>query len=322
MNHSTRGDQRVGSLSKANLFEIVSLSSQGILVVDAASAEIEILFANPAYAEISGYAAEELAGSSWLSYSAAGEESPELVGLKQSVACTEPLSLSLPFLHKGGDIWLGNFRLTPLESAADDRQLVLVEHIGEQPADAGGVELLKRALSRAQTKITSLDSADPVTGLMSKAQFELMLRRDIAAARREDQPLQLMLFSIPELEIYRSTFGDKAADSCLRMIGVQIAGTFRRASDLSACVDKSTFAVAVVGQDQEQACQRIAQVEENVQNLGLHNPHGRLGRYVIAHGILVSAKPGHEDVEALMARGVTALDARLDLPSQSAAGLV
>lgn len=314
----TRDGRRVGPLNKDLLLEIVSLSAQGILVVDAQSPDLKIIYANPAYEDVSGYSAAELAGSAWLEYAAADDDAPELVRLKQNISCSEPSSLSLPFLRKDGDIWLGRLKLTPLESQLDDRKLLLVEYLAEHKAGGGSAELLKRALGLARKKIASLDRTDPVTGLMSRAQFAIMLRRELAIARRNDRSLQLLLFSIPELDAYRQTFGDNAADSCLRMIGAQISGTFRRAGDLSARVENSTLAVAMLGNDEQQASQLIALVQKKTRNLGLHNPRGRIDRYIIVKGVAVSADPKSDDMESLLARAEAALAAE----SESQSGTV
>ena len=137
-----------------------------------------------------------------------------------------------------------------------------------------------------------------------------MLRRDIALARRNQTSLHLLLFAIPELETYRRTFGAKAADSCLRMIGAQITGTFRRASDLCARVDETTIAVAALGQDDEQAARLVAVVEMKTRNLGLHNPRGRLGKHVVVRGAWTSAEPASDDIERLFGRARAELEDR------------
>jgi diguanylate cyclase (GGDEF)-like protein/PAS domain S-box-containing protein len=300
--------------------EIVSISATGLLVVDASGPEVEIVHANPAYETTSGFEADELVGTSWLSYLAADEGSQELVRLKQSVGSRDSQALNLPFIRKDGSIWLGRLRLTPLRGSGDKRVLVLVEHRTEERPAVEDAELLKRALGHARKRIASLDRTDPVTGLMSKTQFSLMLKRELAVARREDQSLCLMLFAIPELDIYRQTYGNNAADSCLRMIGAQIAGTFRRAGDLSARIDERTLAVAVSGYESGEAEQRIALVEKKARNLGLHNPRGRSGRHVFVQGVAVLADPAGDEVEALLNRARSALESRGDEPSLTASG--
>jgi diguanylate cyclase (GGDEF)-like protein len=190
---------------------------------------------------------------------------------------------------------------------------MLIEHFAEEGHSAQSTEILKRALGQARRKIASLDQTDSATGLLSAAQFTLMLRRDLAVSRREQRSLHLMLFAIPELDVYRQTFGNNAADSCLRMVSAQIAGTFRRASDLSARLDEATFAVATIGQDQSQIADLVYRVERKARDLGLHNPRGRIARYVVVQGTQVAADPDADDAESLIERARAAIaDAESD----------
>ena len=300
---------QVGSLDLAIFSEVVSLSSEGILIVDAQSPAAEIVYANSAYERASGYAAEELVGTSWMSYASAGEKVSDFLNLKRSLACNEAVSLSLPFLRKDGDVWLGRLKVTPLETGAAGQRLVLVAHQGLEVVANHGAKLLQRALGQARQKIASLDRTDPMTGLMSKSQFTLMLRRELAVARREQKQVHLILFSIPELDIYRATYGNNAADSCLRMIGAQVAGTFRRASDLRGRIDEVTFGVAIKGQELDFVNQLVGVVKKKARSLALHNPRGRLGGYVIVHGEAVTADRNCDDPESLIELGRIALEA-------------
>lgn len=299
----------MGSLNNAMFSEIVAQSARGFLVVDAARHDTEIIYANPAYERASGYTLQELVGSSWLDYAAADAESDDVLALRHSLAGAESVELRLPFLRKDGEIWSSQFRLTPLSDSTEGRRLMLCEHLGDdERARADGAEVLQRLLGCARRKLATLDRTDALTGLMSKNEFRIVLRRELAIARRHGHSVHLMLFSIPELDVYRQTFGDSAADSCLRMIAAQIAGTFRRASDLSARIDDATLVVAISRQDDEQASGLVEQVERKARSLGLHNPRGRQGRYVLVHGAVVAADPSTDDVDSLLRRCADALE--------------
>jgi PleD family two-component response regulator len=86
------------------------------------------------------------------------------------------------------------------------------------------------------------------------------------------------------------------------MIGAQIAGAFRRAGDLCARLDETTFVVAVPNQDAEHAASPAARVAEKVRNLGLHNPRAQSGRYLTIRCVIVGADVEGEDAETLVAR--------------------
>ena len=309
----------MGSLSRELLEEIVALTADGLLVVDAADPEVSIVHANAAWLDATGYALEEIVGSSWLAQAAVEDEAPEIVKLRESLVGDEPVELRFPYLRKDGDIRVARLRLKPLSRAAKDQRLWLVQQPARSPADDDSAELLKRALSRARHKLTSVDRTDAVTGLMSRSHFELMLKRELAIARREGTSLSLMLFLVPELDIYRQTFGDNAADSCLRMIGAQMSGTFRRASDLCARFDKAVLAAAIRGQDAEQAGQLVALVENKARNLGLHNPRGRQCRMIFLRGDFIQASADGEDFDTLIERCLEGLAAAGEVDSAPAA---
>jgi diguanylate cyclase (GGDEF)-like protein/PAS domain S-box-containing protein len=299
----------VGSISRDLLEEIVALSSESLLIVDAAGAEISIVYANPAYEATTGYSCKELTGSTWLSHAAMEDDAPELTQLRERLAGGEAIEVSLPFLRKDGEIWLGSLKLKPLKSEGRDRHLWLVQHQNRGVQGGHGAELLKRVLSRARHKLANLERIDPVTGLLSRSELELTLRRELALARRDGGSISLLLFAVPELDIYRQTFGDNAADSCLRMIGAQISGTFRRSTDLCARFDRALLAAVIRGQDESQARQLVTLVETKTRNLGLHNPRGRMGRVMFVRGASVQARLAGEDLDALVARALAAVAA-------------
>ena len=294
-------------LSRELLEEIVGLASESLLIVDASKPEFPIVFANPAYEAASGYSSDELAGSAWLSHAAMEDEAPELVQLRERIGSAATAETSLPFLRKDGGIWLGHLRLKALRSAGHEQRLWLVQHQSREMSAGDGAELMKRMLSRARHKLTNLERIDAATGLLSRSELELMLRRELATARRDGGSISLLVFSVPELDIYRQTFGDNAADSCLRMIGAQLSGTFRRSTDLCARFDRSLLAAVIRGQEEAQARQLVALVETKVRNLGLHNPRGRMGRAMFVRGAFVQASSPGEDLDGLLARAVAAL---------------
>ena len=145
------------------------------------------------------------------------------------------------------------------------------------PADASGeISLLQRELGRARQKIATLDRIDPATGLVRFPYFQEMLRRDLAMARRDRRFVTMLVFEIVEYAVYRQTFGDKAADSCQRMIGAQIMRALRRAGDLCARYDESTLVAAVIGQHADEIRPLAERIAESVRQLKLHNPRAKV----------------------------------------------
>lgn len=308
----------VEPLSHTILEQIVASTREGILLVESVSPGFAIAFANRAYEAQSGYAAGELAGSAWSTHFAVRDDSAELVELKRAIACRESCRLRMPFIRKDGAIWRAEIDLTPIDGR-DGAKLCLVQH---RPIEANAEPPrgpLPRRIARARLPAVALDRADPITGLFSLDYFVNLLRRDLSIARREQRAITVILLEVVELDAYRQTFGANAADSCLRMIGAQLAGTFGRASDLCGRYDATTFVAAIQGQGLDKALLLAERVKQKTRNLGLHNPRAKTERHITLRCAGVEADVSSDDVARLLDRAREKLD-EFGEPRRAAAG--
>jgi diguanylate cyclase (GGDEF)-like protein/PAS domain S-box-containing protein len=302
-----RDARSVKSLSRHILEQMVTLSSDGILLADAQDPNLPIVYANPAYEGLSGYSAAELKGTGWQLPKRDCDGQPELERLKAAIGRSEPCQATIPDLRKDGSSWFSHVSVEPLYNARGDLKYFLCI---QKPAAAvdgeqasAEVTLLQRELGRARQKIANLDRTDPITGLLRIEHFQEMLRRDLAVARRERRGICVAMFGIVELEAYRATFGAKAAESCQRMIGAQISRKLRRASDLCARYDDNTLVAATFGQEPHEVQRLADQIAENVRGLALHNPRARTSRYIALRTLVIGCPPGSEDdADELLAR--------------------
>ena len=241
-----RDARSVKSLSRHTLEQMVTLSSEGILLADAQNPNLPIVYANPAYEDLTGYSAEELTGMSWPLVKRDGEGQPELERLKAAIGRSEPCQVTLPDLRKDGTSWFSEVSVEPVYNARGElkyflcRQKPVANASGEGAAQPDvEVTLLQRELGRARQKIANLDRVDPATGLLRFGYFQELLRRDLGDRAPRGALRHAALFEIVEFEAYRQVFGSKAADSCQRMIGAQVTRVLRRAGDLCARYDDS-----------------------------------------------------------------------------------
>jgi diguanylate cyclase (GGDEF)-like protein/PAS domain S-box-containing protein len=284
-----------------------------VLVADGVDPALPIIYVNPAYERLSGFGRDELTGEPWavLARPAAGDDA--LTVLKAAIGRGEACRVTLPERRKDGTSWTSDVRVTPLHNARGELRYFLLSHEPvvanvadrEDPAapDAGS------ELGRVRHKMATLDRIDPATGLVRFTHFQETLRRDLAMARRDRRFVTLLIFEIVEYTAYRQTFGDKAADSCQRMIGAQIMRALRRAGDLCARYDESTLVAAAVGQHADEIRPLADRISDDVLQLKLHNPRGKTSRYITTRVSLISCPPGaHDDPEPLISRAL--LDAR------------
>jgi diguanylate cyclase (GGDEF)-like protein/PAS domain S-box-containing protein len=314
----------IKSLNRHALEQIVALSSDGILIADARSPSLPIVYANAAYEAMTGHSAGDIVGQGWSLARWDTDGQPELQRLREAIGRGESCRVVVTEARKNGTSWAIDLSVEPLRNARGDLKYFLCSHkpaavanaaahedemlgrdLGEQSGDSG-----VRDLGRTRPKIPSFDRIDPVTGLLRFAYFEETLRRDLALARRDQRFVTLLLFSIVELDVYRQTFGSKAAEYCQRMIGTQILRTLRRAGDLCARYDDSTLVAAVVGQAPEEARYLATRIADNVRGLALHNPRAKLGRQITVETVVVGCPPGtQDDLETMITRALSSMGA-------------
>ena len=331
----------IRSLNRHTLEQIVAASSAGVLIVDASHPELPVIYANAAYEQLTGFTLGDVAGHPWAPLARAEEGDEAFAPLKVAIGRGAAYRAAIPDLRKDGTSFTCDISVTPLHGPRGDLRYFLLSHgsavatkakpkafedspqLSDASAESAATEsaatedsatestasaeiaLLQRELGHARQKIATIDRIDQATGLVRFPHFQETLRRDLAMARRDRRFVTILVFEIAEFAIYRQTFGDKAADSCQRMIGAQIMRTLRRAGDLCARYDDTTLVAAVIGQHASEVQPLTERIADGVAQLRLHNPRAKGSRYIETRVILIGCPPGaHDDPEPLIERAL------------------
>lgn len=299
--------ERTTLLGRHILESIVASSSEPVVLLDAQNPERPVVYANAAYETLTGCCAAELIGRPWPLLGEDGVEAPELERLRVAADRGEACDVRLTGVSNGSAQWSGDVSLRPLHTARGDVEYLLCQYRSAAAAPASDssrldVGLLRGALGGARGRAAASDKTDPVTGLLRYEHFLTLLAHDLGGARRERHAVSVIAFEVVELDAYRGTFGDKAAESAIRMIAAQIAGAFRRASDSCARYGETVFVAAVIGQDAEQAAGIAERVAAKVRGLGLHNPRARSARQLWVRHSITGADADVDDASTLVAR--------------------
>ncbi len=298
------------ALNRHTLEQIVAASSAAVLVADACDTRFTVAYVNSAYERLTGHKAAELVGRPWALLDRAADDG--VAQLKAAVDRGEACRLQVADVRKDGTASHCEVSLTPLRDArgeiryflCDQRPLTATESAAEAQSPApsgettGELPLLPFEQGRARPKTAALERVDSGTGLLRFGYFQETVRRDLAVARREHRFVTLLVFEIVEFDAYRRTYGDKAADSCQRMIGAQVMRTLRRAGDLCARYDGSTLVAATLGLEPRDTQPLADQIADHVRQLRLHNPRAKSSRTITVRATLIGCSPGvHEDPE-------------------------
>jgi len=128
-----------------------------------------------------------------------------------------------------------------LPGAAGDQ---LVSRIAEILASAPPADLERVALENAQLQheLELMQSVDTLTGLRNRQRFFEDLKREVAAARRHDSALSLIVLDVDGLRQVNERSGYSAGDRLLLTLG-ELLLTRLRVTDIAARIGDDDFAV-------------------------------------------------------------------------------
>lgn len=117
-----------------------------------------------------------------------------------------------------------------------------------------------------------LAHSDALTRLSNRRLFDVMLTRELGAARRGNRPLSLLLIDVDHFKHYNDTQGHQAGDDALRRIAHAIAERARRPRDVPARYGGDELAV-ILPETTAHAAQAIADhIVRDVRALAIAHP--------------------------------------------------
>ena len=124
---------------------------------------------------------------------------------------------------------------------AGERNRVLEQQLS---ASAARIGKLRQSLAEVRQEATT----DALTGLLNRRAFDLRLRKAVSRAGTEDGPLALLLLDVDNFKHFNDSFGHKAGDLVLRLVGRMLADNVK-GRDTAARYGGEEFAVILTGAD-------------------------------------------------------------------------
>jgi len=220
-----RSERRLAA-SESRYRAIFDSAAEGIMLTDAA---LRIVQVNPAFSEITGYAAEEVLGRT-PSMLGSGRHDPAFFGdLLATLVATGRWQGEVWNRRKDGDLYV---------------QWMSAVRIGEADAPEGFVATMTDITSRKQSeeRLRFRANHDALTGLPNRRLFEDRLQSAIASALRHGERFALMLVDLDRFKGVNDRFGHLAGDALLVEVGRRLQLCVR-ASDTVARLGGDEFAV-------------------------------------------------------------------------------
>jgi diguanylate cyclase (GGDEF)-like protein/PAS domain S-box-containing protein len=274
---------------------LVETSTEGVVLIDAQSADHPVIFANAAFESLTGYSVAELLGRNLRLLQADDRDQDGRHRLREALNRGENCRVLLRNYRKDGSLFWNEMTIVPLRHADG-----CVTHYAGHHRDAGerlraDPKIPKDSLSGAHQPTTLAIRDDRLTGLYTLPYLEELLKRDWAVAHREQRSIAIFAVDIDALELYNSTFGRAAGDSTIRRVAHVISGCLRRSSDVTARIDGGSLVAFAPGLSHEQAFNIGQLMATRVRDLRIHHPRSAVLRYISVSVGVSAAVPEADD---------------------------
>jgi diguanylate cyclase (GGDEF)-like protein/PAS domain S-box-containing protein len=293
---------------------MIDAATTGIVLVDARKTDQPAIYANGAFAALSGYRADEIVGRNLRFLQAEDRDQDGRHRVREYLKRGEGCQVLVRNYRKDGTLFWNEMNIVPLLDTDGS-----LSHFVGYHRDAGerlrvDPRLLRDLEARAVTGLAAIQRDDRLTGLFTGAYLEELLTRDFAVAQREQHAIAVFTIDIDALELYNATFGRAAGDSAIRRVAYCVTGCLRRASDVTGRIEGGNLVAFAPGLHADQALRVGQLMAERVRDLRIHHPRSTVLRYVSVSVGVAALIPGAADVPADLLRRSRA---QLDLAKKS-----
>ncbi|MEB3225448.1 MAG: sensor domain-containing diguanylate cyclase [Synechococcus sp.] len=159
-------------------------------------------------------------------------------------------------------------------------EIEFLETLSNQMAIAIHQHHLNSQLQSTQHQIQATNTTDELTLIPNARRFEQVLEKEWQRLAREELPLALLRCRIDFFDLYRETYGDELADSCLQQVSWAISLVCQRPADLVARCEGEEFGVILPNTDLDGALYIADQILSSVQKLKISHLQSPTEQYV------------------------------------------
>lgn len=171
------------------------------------------------------------------------------------------------------------------------------------------IDHAENELMQNNRTLETLSCTDTLTGLANRRKFDETLISEWGRARRNAQPLSLIMCDVDHFKLYNDTLGHQAGDVCLQRVAAALASAVVRPADLVARYGGEEFAV-ILPETDARGAQAVAESLRQAVN-ALQLPHvPEHGAPYLTASFGVSTAPGRLTAgaaESLLRRADAAL---------------
>jgi diguanylate cyclase (GGDEF)-like protein/PAS domain S-box-containing protein len=193
-------------------------------------------------------------------------------------------------LTKGGDyVWIRDVvHVVRKENGEVDSLVGFMFDISER-------KRTEEKLIRLQKELEDLSFKDGLTGVANRRMFDAVLEMEWGNARRQLQPLSLILLDIDFFKQYNDHFGHLQGDDCLKRVANALTQAATRPRDFIARFGGEEFVLVLPETDAEAAAKVAERCRHAIAREHIAHPHSPIGKHLTVSMGVGTMVPGYRD---------------------------
>ena len=196
-------------------------STVNAVVITRASGDYEVEYVNPAFEQLTGYAADEVIGRNMRFLQNKDRDQPDLPNLKRALNDGEECTLLLRNYAKDGSLFWNELRVAPVSDGDGG-----VTHY------VGVINDITAAKSY-QDELTHQATHDILTGVPNRNLLEDRLEQTLAVARRHGRLFAVVFIDLDHFKHINDGLGHKAGDAVLLQVSARLRAVIRAGDTLA-----------------------------------------------------------------------------------------
>ncbi|MEG3192203.1 EAL domain-containing protein [Lysobacter sp. D1-1-M9] len=193
----------------------VEATNNGIIIADARQPDQPVVYVNPAFEEITGYAAEEILGRNCRLLQHGDRNQPAIEEIRQALHEQREVRVLLRNYRKDGALFYNDFQIAPVRDATG----VLTHFVGVQS------DVTDR--QRSAEQLTWRATHDELTGLPNRQLLLERLQQAVLQAEREGTEVAVVFIDLDDFKLVNDSLGHSAGDEVLRAVARRLQDVVR-----------------------------------------------------------------------------------------------